>query len=432
MTLGAKYANARFLGSTSAFSHYRKKIAVANLFQKYGFPSSLIPSFISRNPSLLHSPLPQLHHSLTTLFSLRIPQNDLVSLLTTNPSLLHHSFHHTLQSRLPHLQTRFPTLSPSTLLNLLLSSTKLHLDPLQLSPKLNALKTDFAFSDATVASILEGFPDVVVTSENEIASVIDFLAGFGIPRDEVDLVVRSFPRVLALSVEQRLMPLFREIKELGFSNREMRIEITRDPRILGMEIGELTRCLRLIESLKCRESIKERVIGSGLMRACFEVKLRVDCLCGYGLTRRDALKVIWKEPRVICYEVGDVERKVEFLVQRMKCSVECLADVPKYLGVNFEKQIVARYSVVECLRGKGAIGFEFGLKDLVMPSRLRFYNLYVKPYPECEKIYGRFSGRGVQVKTKHPAGLWKLFKPQKFAERDEDVKSVRSFMESLV
>ncbi|KOM26504.1 hypothetical protein LR48_Vigan280s000400 [Vigna angularis] len=129
----------------------------------------------------------------------------------------------------------------------------------------------------------------------------------------------------------------------------------------------------------------------------------------------DTLKVIWKEPRVICYGVGDVARKVEFLVERMKCSVECLAKVPKYLGVSFEKQIVAKYSVVECLRRKGAIGFEFGLKDLVMPSRLRFYNLYVKPYPECEKIYGRFSGCGVQVKTKHLAGLWKRFKLRKDA-----------------
>lgn len=228
-----------------------------------------------------------------------------------------------------------------------------------------------------------------------------------------------------------MRPLVSEIKELGFSGRALRREITRDPRILGMEIGEFSRCLRLLESLKCRETIKERIMVSGLVRACFEVKLRVDCLCDYGLTRRDALKVLWKEPRVIVYEVEDVERKVEFLVQRIKCGVECLVEVPKYLGVNFEKQIVPRYGVVEYLRGKGAIGFEVGLKDLVMPSRLSFYNLYVKPYPECEKIYGRFSGCIGEVKRKHPPGLWKLFKPQKFPEKGEDVKNMRSFMESL-
>lgn len=220
-----------------------------------------------------------------------------------------------------------------------------------------------------MAKVLEGFPDVLITSETEITNVVDFLVEFGIPGDEIDLVVGLFPRVLGIGVEDRLRPLVREIKELGFTNRELRREISRDPRILGMEIGEFSRCLRLLESLKCREAIQDRIMGSGMVRACFEVKLRVDCLCGYGLTRNDALKVLWKELRVFCYENGDIERKVEFLVQRMRCGVECVVDMPKLLGVSFEKQIVPRYSVVECFRGKGAIGFEVGLKDLVMPSR---------------------------------------------------------------
>ena len=48
------------------------------------------------------------------------------------------------------------------------------------------------------------------------------------------------------------------------------------------------------------------------------------------------------------------------------------------------------------------------------PSRLRFYNLYVKLYLECEKIYGRLKGCGGEVRRKHPVGLWKLFKSEKF------------------
>ncbi|TKY73288.1 Mitochodrial transcription termination factor-related [Spatholobus suberectus] len=411
--------------ATQSQSHYRKQVALATLFRKYGFPSSLLPSFLSRNPSLLRSPLPRLRQSLAALFSLGIPQNAVVSLLTSCPSVLDPAFLETFESHFPQLKSR----SPQTLVNLLLCSRRFHLDPRELSRRLDALN-GFAFSEAAVASVLEGFPDALAASEAEIAGAVNFLAEVGIPGDEIDSIVRMFPRVLGLGVENRLRPLISEIRGLGFSLREVRREISRDPRILGMEVGEFSRCLRLLESLKCRETIKERVTGEGLVRACFEVKLRADCLCGYGLTRRDALKVLWKEPRVIGYDVGDIERKVEFLVQRMKCGVECLADVPRYLGVNFEKQIVPRYGVVEYLRGKGAIGFEVGLNDLVMPTRLRFYNLYVKPYPECEKIYGRFSG-GVEVKRRHPAGLWKLFKPQKFRESGEDVKNMRSFMEAL-
>lgn len=417
MALGAVSANARFLRSSSTESLYRKQVAVATLLQKHGFPS-----FLSRNPSLLRTPLPHLQNSLATLLSLRLPQNAVVSLLTASPSFLQ-----TWESRFPDLRSRFPNPSPQALANLLLASAKFHLDPFHLSRKLQTLTEKFAFSDATVAAILERFPDALVATEDQISSVVDFLSEFEL---ETDRIVRLFPRVLCLGVEDRLRPLIREIKGLGFPGRVIRKEISNDPRILGMEIGEFSRCLRLLESLKCREAIKERVTEEGLVRACLEVKLRVDCLCGYGLTRRDALKILWKEPRVIGYEIGDIERKVEFLVQRMKCDVECLAEVPKYLGVSFEKQIVARYSVVEYLRGKGAIGFDVGLRDLVMPSRIRFYNLYVKPYPECEKIYGRFYGGG-EAKRKHPVGLWKLFKPEKFLETREDVKNMRCFMEAL-
>ncbi|KAL2325540.1 hypothetical protein Fmac_024598 [Flemingia macrophylla] len=330
--------------------------------------------------------------------------------LATSPSL------HNLESRFPDLQSRFPNPSLQALAKLLIASTKFHLHPIQLSSKLQTLK-QLSFSHATIAAILERFPDALIASEERITSVVGFLSEIGL---QTDLIVRLFPRVLGLGVEDRLRPLVCEIKGLGFPWRVIRKEISNDPRILGMEIGEFSRCLKLLESLKCRNVVKERVTEEGLVRACFEVKLRVDCLCGYGLTRRDALKVLWKEPRVIGYEIGDIERKVEFLVQRMGFGVESLAEVPKYIGVSFEKQIVARYSVVEYLKVKGAIGFEIGLRDLVMPSRLRFYNLYVKPYPECEKIYGRFSGGG-EVQRRHPAGLWKLFEPQKFRESAEDI-----------
>lgn len=281
--------------------------------------------------------------------------------------------------------------------------------------------------------VLEEFPSAIAMSESEIASVVDFLVELGVPRGEIDRVVRCYPRVLGFGVENRLKPLIQELRGLGFSRREVSAEIAREPRILGMEIGESSRCLRLLESLKCREAIKERIFGEGgLLKACFGVKLRVDCLCGHGLIRRDALKVLWKEPRLITYELEDIERKIEFLVHRMNYGVDCLPEVPEYLGVNFEKQIVPRYNVIEYLKAKGALGFEVGLKDLIKPTRLRFYNLYVKPYPECEKIYGRFSGNLVEVKSKHPAGLWKLFKPPKFPDTDEDLKNLKSFMDSLV
>ncbi|XP_061357072.1 transcription termination factor MTERF15, mitochondrial [Gastrolobium bilobum] len=437
MVLGtAAWRNVRILRTSFSLSlsfsttHYRKQISLANLFKMYGFPTSHILTFLSQNPFLFNYDLAHLHKSLATLFSFRIPQKNLVSLIRDCPGVLEYQFLRNWELGFSELKSRVPSHSPLMLVNLLQCSRRFQLDPVEISRKVEILK-GLGFSGAVMARVLEGFPSVVVMSEREIVCVIEFLVEFGVPSDEVDRVVGMYPRVLGFGVEDRLKPLIQELKGLGFSGREVRKEIVREPRILGMEIGEFSRCLKLLESLKCREAIKERIFGEGLFRACFEVKLRVDCLCGHGLIRRDAFKVLWKEPRLIAYDVEDIEKKIEFLVHRMKYGVDCLLDVPEYLGVNFEKQIVPRYNVMEYLKAKGAIGLEVGLKDMIKPTRLRFYNLYVKPYPECEKIYGRFSGN-VEVKIKHPAGLWKLFKPQKFPETDEDVKNMKSFMESLV
>ncbi|CAN1151699.1 Transcription termination factor MTERF15, mitochondrial [Linum perenne] len=291
-----------------------------------------------------------------------------------------------------------------------------------------AVLKGLGFSEGTIRRVLEGFPRVIMMKEGEIHRRVEFLNGIGIDSDGVDWVLYSVPEVLGFGIENRLMPLLTEFEQLGFSKELVRKEILVEPRILGMEVGELTRCMELLGSLKCREPIKLKIFRNGELRAGFDVKLRIDCLCKHGLTHRDAFAVLWKEPRVIAYDLEETDKRIQYLVNTMRFSARCLVEVPEYLGVSFEKQIVPRYSVIQYLRAKGGLGDEVGLKGIVKPSRLRFYNFYVKPYPECEKLYGRFSGE-VRSKTQHPAGMWKLFKSPGYPESKEDVKNMRSFMD---
>uniref|UniRef100_A0A803N351 Transcription termination factor MTERF15, mitochondrial n=2 Tax=Chenopodium quinoa TaxID=63459 RepID=A0A803N351_CHEQI len=320
--------------------------------------------------------------------------------------------------------------SPRVIRSILEISRRFRIDPDRFSSCVQILK-GLGFSDGTIIRVLEGFPEVVMINEGELWKRIDFWIMIGFEKSDIDRIYHSFPGVLGFRIENRLKPLMNEFLDMGFGRRCVKEEIIKEPRILSLELGELRRCLELLRKLRCRESIKEKIFSEGEIKAGFAVKMRIDCLCRYGLIRRDALNILKREPRSIIYDIEDIESKIEFLLDRMKFDVECLMEVPEYLGVNFDKQIVPRHNVIEYLRSIGGLGFELGLRDIIKPTRVRFYNLYVKPYPECEKMYGRFS-EYVEQKSRHPVGLWQQFKPPKCPELKQDLKNVKSFMKLLV
>lgn len=408
-------------------SQSRDQVSLAILLQRYGFPSSLAHNFLSKNQFLLNSDSEELEKSLVILSSFKIPQNSIVSLICDCPGVLDFEFLKKWEMGFSNLGLL--SASPLMIKSVLEQSKRFQIDPDGVCKSVEAFR-GLGFNDGTVSRVLEGCAGVILMNEREIQRRLEFLVGFGIPRDGIDRVLCSFPGVIGFGVEDRLKPLLCEFKDCGFSEDVIRREIIKEPRVLGMELGEFPRCLEWLRTLKCRKPIKEKIFNDGEFRAGFEVKLRVDCLCKHGLIRREAFEALWKEPRSIIYKVEDIERKIEFLIHTLKFNIRCLVEVPEYLGVNFEKQIIPRYNVIEHLRSKGGLGCEVGLKGLIKPSRLRFYNLYVKPYPDCEKIFGRFSGDG-KVRNQHPAGLWKLFKPPSYPESKDDVMNTKSFMESL-
>ncbi|CAA7043220.1 unnamed protein product [Microthlaspi erraticum] len=324
-------------------SHYRKQNLIANLLQRYGFPQSSLQHFLSKNNFLLKSDLAETESSLGVLLSLKIPQKSLVKLISDCPHVLRSEFLRKWRAPISDF-VKFG-LSSSAITSVLEYSSRIGIGPEKFHECTKILK-GLGFCDSTVSKILTAFPGVIAVNEIEIRRKIEFLIGINIHRDNIERFFHIFPEILG--------------------------------------IGELSRCLELIKTLKCREVIRVSILSEGLFRAGFQVKLRIDCLCRYGLIHRDAFKVVWREPRVVLYEIDEIEKKIEFLTNRMGFHVGYLADVPEYLGVNLQKQIVPRCNVIDYLKLRGGLGCEIGLKGLIKPSMKRFYNLYVKPYPECE------------------------------------------------
>ncbi|XP_074278679.1 transcription termination factor MTERF15, mitochondrial [Silene latifolia] len=409
-------------------THYRKKILLANLFQRYGIPSSMLYDFIAENKFLMNSDVSELEQSLgILLLSFKLPHKSITSLVCDCPSALDLKFLKKWEAG--SLKSGLFASFPGVVKSVLEFSRRFQIDPERFSVCVKVLR-GLGFSDRTINRVLEEFPGVVMMNERGLKEKIEFWSLQEIEREDIDKIYYLFPIVLEYGIDNRLKPLLNELMNLGFGRRLVREAIIREPRILCFEVGEVRWYLEVLRKLRCRDSIKEKIFENGEFKAAFAVKLRIDCLCKYGLIRRDALNILKREPRAIIYDIEDIKTKVQFLLEKMKFSVDSLIDVPEYLGVNFDKQIVPRYNVIEYLRSRDGLGFEMGLRDIIKPTRLKFYNLYVKPYPECEKLYGRFS-EYIDTKSRHPIGLWKCFKPPKHPESKDDVKNMRSFTESL-
>ncbi|PHT39174.1 hypothetical protein CQW23_22747 [Capsicum baccatum] len=313
-------------------------------------------------------------------------------------------------------------LSSLAIRNILEVSVKFELDYDCVLGSLKCLK-DLGVSAITLNKVLETHPMVTTMCADKIHDSFEFaIDAFGVGNIEFDHILRIYPGVLAFGIQNKFKRLLDEFKVLGFNKEVIKKQLLRDPRILALEVGELSRCLELLKSLKCRESYKKDIFHDGDFKAGYEVKLRVDCLRNHGITLRDAYGVLWKQPRVILYHVEDVEKKIEFLVHVMKIDIQYLVEVPECLGMNFEEHILPRFKVIDHLRSIGLGDSRF---KLIKPSRMKFYNLYVKPYPECEAMYGRFA-RNTEVRRQHPAGMWKLSKPPNNPKSREDIMNIKS------
>ncbi|KAM3293988.1 hypothetical protein ACQJBY_037096 [Aegilops geniculata] len=231
----------------------------------------------------------------------------------------------------------------------------------------------------------------------------------------------------------RLEHLLQELRDLRLPADEIRKALGSDPDgLLSMEPGEPSRLVELLDELRCRAAIKDQVLSHGVLSAAIATRRRVELLHDRGLSRRDALRVISVEPRAILYSLDDVERKVEFLVDRMGFEIGWLVEYPEFLGINLDRSIVPRHNVVEYLASVGGLGDPIEMKHYVRFSRLKFYNLFVKPYPECERIFGGLvRERKGEVRRRHQVGLWKLFKPTKYESTEENVKDMKLVVESL-
>lgn len=405
----------------------RGLVAVTRLFERYGFPRSDIYDLIQKHKLLLKCSESELEKTLKTLELYGLSRETVPLFLHSCPSVLNVDYLKQWDPLFSRLQ-KYPNRADiiGTLLNY---CAKFGLDPVgplnyeenvkfllahrigssyigrclekcpllfflnkhsDLETKVKVLR-DAGVKNGTIYLVLRKYLNFVTYRTESLASKIEYLKSIGLTGDDIDRVYSTFPALLAHSIEDKMKPLVTELESLGFTGHHLVKTIVRNPYVFSMKVGgELSRCVSLLNNLKCRKPLQDKILREGIITGSRRVKARLEYLTKQGLSHREAFKLLEKEPRIIMYDLQSIEEKVNFLVSDMGFPVRNLIEVPDYLGVNFHKQVLPRYRVIANLRSKGALGVEVTLKTMMKLTRRQFYNKYVRPYPDCEKIFGNY------------------------------------------
>lgn len=403
----------------------RGLVAVTRLLERYGFPRTDIYDLIQKHKPLLKCSESELEKTLKTLEVYGLSRETLPLFLHSCPSVLNIDYLNQWRPLFSSLQ-KYPNRA-SIIGKLLNYCAKFGLDPvgpqnyeenvkflldhrigssyigrclekcpllfflnkqIDLEPKIKVLR-DGGVRIATIYHVLRKYLNFVTYRTPSLALKIDYLKSIGLTGEDIDQVYSTFPALLAHSVEDKLKPLVTELESLGFTGHHLVKTIVYNPYVFSMKVGgELSRCVSLLKNLKCRKPLQDKIFKEGIITGSRRVKARLEYLTKQGLSHREAFKLLEKEPRIIMYDLQSIEEKVNFLTSDMGFSVRNLIEVPEYLGVNFHKQVLPRYKVIANLRSKGGLGVEVTLKTMMKLTRNQFYNKYVRPYPDCEKIFG--------------------------------------------
>ncbi|GLJ27303.1 hypothetical protein SUGI_0535890 [Cryptomeria japonica] len=421
----------------------RGLVAVTRQLEWYGFPRIDVYSLIQQHEFLLNCCESELEKTLKTLESYGFNRETLSSLLYSCPYILKSEYLNQWHSLFSALH-KYPNRA-SIIEKLLKYCVRFGLEPIgpenykenikflsdnrirsssigsclekcpllfclnrytDLEPKIQVL-TDCGVRKETVYHILRKYLNFLTYRATSLSLKIEYLKSIGLGREDMDQVFGNFPALLAHSIEDKLKPIVTELQSLGIRDQLLAKTIVDDPSVFSMRSGgELSRCVALLKNLKGRKAIQDRIFQQGLIKGCRLVKSRVEFLTKHGLSHREVLKLLEKEPRIILYDLHSIEEKVNFLTNDMGFPIRNLLSVPNFLGVNFQKQILPRHRVIAYLRSTGSLGVDVNLKEMMKLTRIQFYNKYVRPYPDCEKIFVNCTNE-----DKKPTTKWKRKQP---------------------
>mmetsp|Transcript_9448 Transcript_9448/g.13399 ORF Transcript_9448/g.13399 Transcript_9448/m.13399 type:complete len:698 (-) Transcript_9448:392-2485(-) len=104
----------------------------------------------------------------------------------------------------------------------------------QISPVKNFLSVEIGIKETDICKVLENFPYLLGEDINKMKNIKEHLVGLGVGQDDLGIIIRSFPSLLKLDIENDITPVVQFLLSIGIT--DLSRFITRLPPILGYSV----------------------------------------------------------------------------------------------------------------------------------------------------------------------------------------------------
>ncbi|XVE93027.1 hypothetical protein REPUB_Repub01dG0154600 [Reevesia pubescens] len=208
-------------------------------------------------------------------------------------------------------------------------------------------------------SVVSRCPKILALGLNErLVPMVECLATLGTKCHEVASAIARFPHIVSHSVEEKLCPLLAFFQALGVPEKQLGKMIILNPRLISYSIE--SKLTEIVDFLATLGLTREGMIGKVLAKYPFIMGYSVDKrLCptseflkSVGLSETNLQTVAMNFPEVLCRDMSksiknSLEPRIRFLVEVMGRQIDEVANYPDFFRHGLKKRLELRHRLLK-------------------------------------------------------------------------------------
>lgn len=318
-------------------------------------------------------------------------------------------------------------LSPESALS---ASKGLHFKTPDKPDKIICFLINHGFSKIQIAKLIKGFPKLLtcVYPEKSLLPKIDLFYSKGMSSTDLLKMLSNRPKILALSLEDRLIPFFYFMKSLLDSDDNIILAVKRYSAMLThdyqsyivpnvdilRQYGVTNSSIMYLLSNRARifflrpnrfknlvEEVKLIVINPLKLNFVLAVSVKRslskstlvskhNAFKHWGLSDKEIFSAFVVDPRIMTNSKSKIMATMDFLVNELGWESSGIIQHPEIVGMSLMKRIIPRCCVIKVLWSKGLINKAVSLYKVFHSSEKMFPQKFVFGYeegPDLLKIY---------------------------------------------